>query len=423
MPDKNSIAPEMVKSAAFFDLLEQETKDSPGVTRATYGTGESRAHALAAELAQDLELEVTKDFAGNQYMTLPGSDRAKPAIMIGSHLDSVPHGGNYDGAAGVIMGLAVQARLLRLGRRLRRDITVMAIRGEETCWFSTHYIGSRLAFGALSADEITTCRRIDTDRTLEDHMAEEGFDPAAGKEGCRHLDPERIRAFFEPHIEQGPNLIGMGIPVGIVTGIRGTLRYKSCRAAGEYNHAGAVPRELRRDAVFAATEFAQVLERHWDDRDRNGQDFVCTMGVFNTDADQHTMTKISGDVQFTMDMRSIDNDLLLKTDTFLREEADRIGHARGVEINLGGFANGKPAMMDLGLQSLLADTADTLGIKHTDMASGAGHDCSVFANKGVPSVMLFIRNENGSHNPDESMEMDDFEKTAQILATALDCID
>jgi N-carbamoyl-L-amino-acid hydrolase len=147
------------------------------------------------------------------------------------------------------------------------------------------------------------------------------------------------------------------------------------------------------------------------------------MGVFNTDADQHTMTKISGDVQFTMDMRSIDNDLLLKTDTFLREEADRIGHARGVEINLGGFANGKPAMMDLGLQSLLADTADTLGIKHTDMASGAGHDCSVFANKGVPSVMLFIRNENGSHNPDESMEMDDFEKTAQILATALDCID
>ena len=423
MTDKNSIAPEMVKSAAFLDLLEQETMDPPGVTRATYGTGESHAHALAAELAHDLGLEVTKDFAGNQYMTLPGSDRAKPAIIIGSHLDSVPHGGNYDGAAGVVMGLAVQARLLRLGRQLEQDITVMAIRGEETCWFSTHYIGSRLAFGELSADEITTCRRIDTKRTLEDHMSEEGFDPSAGKEGQRHLDPERIRAFFEPHIEQGPNLIGMGIPVGIVTGIRGTLRYKSCRAAGEYNHAGAVPRELRRDAVFAATEFAQVLERHWDDRDIHGQDFVCTMGVFNTDADQHSMTKISGDVQFTMDIRSIDNDLLLNTDAFLREEADRIGHARGVEINLGSFANGKPAIMDPSLQSLLSDSADMLGIKHANMASGAGHDCSVFANKGVPSVMLFIRNENGSHNPDESMEMDDFEKTAQVLATALDVID
>ena len=418
----HDLEPEMEMAAALFDRLAAETTDPPGVTRATYGDGETRAHELVAGIAQDLDLEIIHDFAGNQYMTLPGDDRSAPAAMIGSHMDSVPHGGNYDGAAGVVMGLAALARLRRLGTTPRQDITVMAIRAEETCWFSTHYAGSRMAFGQLGPEELESCRRMDTGRTLAEHLADAGFDPNAARAGERFLDPAGIRCFIEPHIEQGPNLVGKSIPVGVVTGIRGTLRYKNCHVEGEYNHAGAVPREYRRDAVFAATEFAQVLERHWDERDNAGTDFVCTMGELSTDATHHTMTKIAGEVRFTMDIRSIDNDVLMDTDTVLRREAARISTERGVRIDLGAYANGKPGVMDTGLRRTLVDCASHLEIPAIEMASGAGHDCSVFANNGVPSAMIFIRNQHGSHNPAESMEMEDFATATRVLCAFLDTL-
>ena len=414
------VTPEVELAEDLFDALKDKTADPPGITRPTYGEGETLAHDLAAQRARALNLEITYDFAGNQYMTLPGADRSKPRIMIGSHMDSVPHGGNFDGAAGVVMGLAALARLRRQGRTPERDITVMAIRAEETCWFSTHYIGSRMAFGRLTADELVTCRRMDTGRTLAEHLQESGFDPEPARSGTAHLDPAGIRCFIEPHIEQGPTLIGKSVPLGIVTGIRGTLRYKDCRVEGEYNHAGAVPREFRRDAVFAATEFAQVLEAHWSEREKAGADFVCTIGALFTDASQHAMTKISGDVRFTMDIRSIDNGVLMETDAFLRNQAARIGRERKVSVELGPYANGKPAVMDSELRGLLHAQAERLGIATLDMASGAGHDCSIFANEGVPSAMIFIRNDCGSHNPDEAMDMEDFAAGTRLLCATLD---
>ena len=144
------------------------------------------------------------------------------------------------------------------------------------------------------------------------------------------------------------------------------------------------------------------------------------IGALFTDASQHTMTKISGDVRFTMDIRSIDNGVLMETDAFLRNQAARISRERKVSVELGPYANGKPAVMDLELRGLLHAQAERLGVATLDMASGAGHDCSVFANEGVPSAMIFIRNDCGSHNPDEAMDMEDFAAGTRLLCATLD---
>ncbi len=402
-----------------FDEMREKTADPPGVTRKSFGDGENIAHGLVGDVARNLNLEIAHDYAGNQYMTLPGTDRDAPSIMIGSHMDSVPHGGNYDGAAGVIMGMAALHRLCGDGWTPAQDITVMAIRAEELVWFPTPYAGSRMAFGLLPSGDYDELKRSDTGRSLADHINDLGFDADALKAGKAYLDGAKIRCYIEPHIEQGPALFEAGLPVAIVTGIRGNLRYRFCRVDGTYSHAGAVPRAFRHDAVFAAVEFARVLEEHWNQRDADGVDFVCTMGEFHTNPTHHAMTKISGELSFTMDIRSLDNDVLLETDAYLREQAERISQERGVTIDLGDFTNAKPGIMDPDLRAILQDQVEKLDIPAMNLSSGAGHDCATFANEGVPTAMIFIRNDKGSHNADETMEIEDFAEATRLLVAFL----
>lgn len=401
-------------AGAMFDALRTGSADAPGVTRASYGAGERMAHELARKVASDLQLDISTDFAGNLYMTLPGRDRSAPAVMMGSHLDSVPHGGNYDGAAGVVAGLTALARMRRLGQVPRADVTVMAIRAEELSWFPAHYIGSRAAFGRLPAAALDVVR-FDTQRTLREHMREEGFDPQSVQDGRRHLDPARISHYIELHIEQGPALVEAQRACGIVTGIRGNLRYKHARVIGEYGHAGAVPRRTRRDAVFAATEFVQRLEALWLEHERNGDDLVATVGQLFTDSNVHTMTKISGEVRFTLDIRSHDEKVLQNIRAQLMAAALEIGGRRKVLIDLGEVIQGEAAVMNAELRARLHNIAATLNINAPDIPSGAGHDCAVFAGEGIPCAMIFVRNDHGSHNPHEAMALEDFGEACRLL--------
>ncbi len=404
---------------ALFAHLRIESLDPPGVTRASYGAGERMAHDLARATAERLQLEISTDFAGNLYMTLPGCDRSAPSVMIGSHMDSVPHGGNYDGAAGVVAGLIAQARLRRQGRTPKADITVMAIRAEELSWFPAHYIGSRAAFGRLPPEALDVVR-FDTGRSLREHLHEEGFDAQAVHDGRRHLDPARIGTYLELHIEQGPALVDAQKACGIVTAIRGNLRFKHARVLGQYGHAGAVPRAARRDALFAATEFASRLEALWLEQERAGHDLVCTVGQFFTDSAVHTMTKIPGEVRFTMDIRSHDDAVLTGMQAQLGALAAEIGERRKVLIDIGDPIRANAAVMDARLRTLLRQIATEQGIDAPDIASGAGHDCAVFSREDIPCAMIFVRNDHGSHNPDEAMEIADFGEACRLLFGLLD---
>jgi N-carbamoyl-L-amino-acid hydrolase len=155
------IEPDLALAEGLFDELEYGTRDpdGAGVRRESYGAGEGFAHRLVAGAAAKLGLTLGRDAALNLYMTMVGSDEAAPRIIVGSHLDSVMRGGNYDGAAGVLAGLAALAGFRRAGKQPARTTTVMAIRAEESVWFDAAYIGSRAALGRLDPDTLSTARR------------------------------------------------------------------------------------------------------------------------------------------------------------------------------------------------------------------------------------------------------------------------
>jgi len=414
----------MPLATRLFDDLRRLTADGDGVTRDSYGRGEQTAHDLVEDAARTLALEITKDPAGNLYMTLPGEDRTLPAWYVGSHLDSVLHGGNFDGAAGVIAGLTAIAALRVADVRPRRDITVMGIRAEEcSTWFVGHHgghLGSRAVLGLLWPGELDTAVHVRSGKTCAQCMDEAGFDSDYFRSGAGpYLKPERIRGYFELHIEQGPVLEHRGFPVGVVTGIRGALRARSGRTIGAYTHSGAVPHELRQDAVLATAEFVHALDEVWAKMRDAKRDMVYTVGKFYTDAERHSIVKVPGEVGFAFDIRSQDIRVLEEMRGVVATLAADVCARRNVKLDPGELSLVRPAVMDETMRVHMKGGCRDLGIPYMDIPSGAGHDAADFHDAGIPASMIFIRNANGSHHPDEAMAMDDFALGTRLLTWTL----
>ena len=407
--------PDCALAQRVFGELRARTAQGKGIVRDSYGPGEETAHAIVRATAETLGLEVARDAAANLHMTLLGHDRSAPALIVGSHLDSVPQGGNYDGAAGVVAGLAALAGLRRAGFNPAFDITIMAIRAEEAAWFDASYIGSTAAFGRLPGEFLDRVRRPDTGRTLAEHMAACGGDVAAVLRGEAFLSPARLRGYVEVHIEQGPILEGAGVPLGIVTGIRGCRRFRSARCYGAYAHSGAQPRAYRRDAVAATVALIHELEEEWRKLEAEGRDLVFTVGELGTDPTFHGPSKVAGETRFVLDFRSLSDETLQLMQDRALVLAEETGARYRVRFDLGPTLFSAPAPLDPDLRQRLAAAAAARGVRAMEIASGAGHDAAVFANLGVPTGMLFIRNARGSHNPDEAMEMEDFAVATRVL--------
>jgi N-carbamoyl-L-amino-acid hydrolase len=408
-----SVAASRALAAELFDTLRRDSLDAPGVTRDPYGPGEQRAHATIEQAARGLGLEIARDAAANLYMTWPGRDRAAKRVVVGSHLDSVPHGGNFDGAAGVIAGLAAVDALKRLGLEPACDLTIMAIRAEESVWFEVSYIGSRGALGTLPDGAMEALRR-DTRRPLAAHIAECGGDPDALRAGARHLDPAGLRAYLEVHIEQAPSLVEADRPVAICTGIPGNFRFPSARIEGAYDHVG-LPRRFRRDAALAGAEFFVALDRMWEEYDARGIPMACTIGRFHTDADAHGMTIIPGEFRFSLDVRAYDAAVLAELEQRVDAIVVEIEQRRRVRFDIGARARAAVGKVDPSVAAALTAGADALGIPVLQLGSPASHDAAAFAACGVPMGMLFVRNRNGSHNPHEDMEIEDFLAATTLL--------
>ena len=399
----SAIQPDLDLAASLFDALSRATRHGRGIVRDSYGPGEQAAHDLVRSVAETMGLEVAVDAIGNLTMTLPGRDRGAPRIIIGSHLDSVPQGGNFDGAAGVVAGLSVVSALRHGKVVLPCDLAVMAIRAEESAWFDIAYLGSAGAFGLLDPNCLSIARS-DNGRSLEATLIEQGFDPQAIRERRRLLDPAQIRAYLELHIEQGPTLVERGLPAAVVTGIRGCKRFRNARCTGEYAHSGAVSRPYRHDAVAATVAFLHHMETVWLQQEKAGADLVLTSGELFTDPAMHGPSKIAGETHFVLDLRSLSDATMNTVATEARAAAARTGDAYRVSIDLGATSDSPPAVMDSRLRTTLMGLLD----QPFEMASGAGHDAAVFAKQGIPTAMVFVRNENGSHNSDEAMSLDDF---------------
>ncbi len=414
--------PDIKLAETLFEILQTKTADKVGVTRAAYGSGEQFAHNLIIKEAKKVGLLTRVDAGGNLYITLPGSSPNPKMIIVGSHLDSVPMGGNFDGSAGVLSGLAVIVAWKKAHYQLRDDLVIMVTRAEESNWFPHSYIGSKSALGLLPAYALEI-RRSDTGRSLADHMKELGFEPERVRNGEPQIDKSRIRAYIELHIEQGPILIERDLSAALVTGIRGSFRYRDVHIIGEYAHSGAVPRSYRRDAVIGAADLIMKLQKEWLRLEDDGHDLVFTVGILSTDPNQHAFSKISGDVHLSIDVRSHQISTLEKMHEQLMLLVDQVSNEQRVTINLGERTGSSPAIMNQKLINTFSTAMEDLHLTPMTMACGAGHDAAVFAGEGIPSLMIFIRNANGSHNPDESMEIADFAIASRVLAQGLSLVD
>jgi beta-ureidopropionase / N-carbamoyl-L-amino-acid hydrolase len=412
-----AVAAQRELATSLFEQLRRDGLDEPGVSRDPYGAGEQRAHATVAVAARQLGLRIERDAAANLYMTLPGHNAAAKRIIIGSHLDSVPHGGNFDGAAGVVAGLLAVAALQRAGITLDRDLIVMSIRAEESIWFQVSYIGSRSALGTLPDGALDVCR-IDTRRSLAEHIAECGGDPEALRNRTRFLDPARIEAYLELHIEQAPSLVEAGRPVAICTGIPGNFRYADVRIEGSHDHVG-LPRRFRRDAAMAGAEFAMALDHLWETYEAKGVPMACTIGRFHTDPAKHGLTIVPGAFHFSLDVRAYDETILAELDQQVDAIIAGIEQRRGVRFHCGPKARAAVGAVDASIASALERCAEALDIPALQLGSPASHDAAAFAACGVPMGMIFVRNENGSHNPREAMAMHDFMAGAALLTQYL----
>src|SRR5262245_16414416 len=344
------------EALALFEALRAGSRDSrwDGISRDPFGRGEGFAHRLIADHAQRLGLETHRDHAANLFMTLPGQDRNAARLMTGSHLDSVANGGNFDGAAGVVAGLIATRSLQALGGRPRCDITTAALRAEESVWFQVSYIGSRSAFGVLPPGALEA-RRVDTGRTLADHMRDCGGAVEEVRAGKASLNAKSIKAWVELHIEQAPQLVEAGMAFAVGTGVPGNFRYPHVTIRGEYAHVG-LPRRFRRDAVLAASEFAIGLEDLWKRRDAEGRPMAFTIGRFHTNPDEHALTKVAGEMSLSLDVRAYDKTHLAELEGDVMSLARHVAERRGVEFDLGSRASAdvapsNPEVVEIGRAS------------------------------------------------------------------------
>lgn len=416
----SNVKPNVKLAREFLDeLLRCSSDGTGGVMRIAYGSGEQEAHDTLISFARNCGFPVEQDFAGNTYVRLKGRDPSAKCVVIGSHLDAVPHGGNYDGAVGVATGLAAIAGIAASGRILERDVLVMGVRAEESCFFPAAYIGSRMALGTLPRELFDSLKRSDTGRSLADHMRELGYDPHAVQQGNKFLSAENVACYLEVHIEQGPVLESESIPLGVVQAIAGGPRWRNGRIYGVYAHAGGAPKGYRQDAVVALGEFIYEINRLWDRFEKEGHYSLFTFGIIGTDPEMHTYSRVPGEARFCLDTRCIDENIRRRIGEEVATVAERISGRHGVHFEWGPDSGPNISRLAEHLQQGLCASAKRVGIPYKQMASGAGHDASAFSEAGIPSGMLFVRNQNGSHNKDETMRMDDLESACTVVTDYL----
>ena len=391
--------------------------DPPGITRDAYGRGENEAHRLIRQAGEALGMQASIDAGANLSLRWAAENPEAPPIIIGSHLDSIVQGGNFDGAAGVIAGIGAVAALRAAGITPRRDIEVLALRCEEAVWFGLGLIGSRCMLARLPQGALEL-RHARTGKTLAESIAAAGGDPAWLSQGKPLRDPGSIGAYLEVHIEQAPQLVEAGMPIAICLANPGNLRHPFIRITGEDAHTG-LPHRFRRDAALAGADLSLCLEQLWLAEEAAGRPMAVTIGRFHTPVDRHSLTAVSGDFEMSLDLRAYDAAHLVALEAKLQEIVADVAARRRVTITLGERSSAAPGLMDPSLMSGLADASAACGIGAASLHSPGTHDANNFAAVGVKTGMLLVRNQNGSHNPHEAMETEDLMAAIAVMARLL----
>ncbi len=330
---------------------------------------------------------------------------AEPRILLlGSHLDTVRNAGKYDGALGVLLGIACVEQLHRNQARLPFAIEVIGFSEEEGVRYQTAYLGSRVVAGSFKEEDL---ERRDADGiSMAEAIRSFGGQPTRLK--WAQFDPDRLLGYLEAHIEQGPVLEEKNLPVGIVETIAGQSRYRFI-FSGLASHAGATPMPLRRDALCAAAEFVLLVEQ----RARKTSGLVATVGQIQVEPGASNV--VPGTATLTLDVRHQTDSVRKAANAFFLQEAGRIGARRKLKVQ-SQLVQQTPAVACAPALSALLERAARNRVKHVcSLASGAGHDAAVLA--GITSTaMLFIRCKGGvSHHPAESVKVQDVQVALGVM--------
>ncbi len=374
-----------------------------GVCRVYLSPEHQQANDRVGQWMRDAGMSVVVDAAGNVRGRLEGSVAEAPALIIGSHLDSIPDAGKYDGILGVLLGIDAVERIRQADLNLPFALEVIGFGEEEGVRFGTTLMTSRACAGTW--DDAWWSVTDETGQSLQDSFARFGL-VAADIDQAR-IDPTKVLAFVEAHIEQGPVLESMGLPLGVVSAIAGARRLQ-LSISGMAGHAGTTPMNLRKDALVAAALGVALAEELANEHGlvaTVGQ-IACTPGGVNV---------IPGTAEFSLDIRSGDDALRDRVLAEFETRLTTICTERGLTLSISHTHKAAAVGCAQPLQALFADAVARVGCEVHHLESGAGHDAMAMADI-CDVAMLFIRCEGGiSHNPAEAI-------TAADTAIALDAL-
>jgi N-carbamoyl-L-amino-acid hydrolase len=377
-----------------------------GVCRLALSDVDREGRDLFVYWCEEAGCEVTVDRMGNIFARRPGRDPSLPPVLAGSHLDSQPTGGKFDGAYGVLAGLEVIRTLNDLEVETEATVEVVAWTNEEGSRFSPPMIGSGVFAGEFELDY--ALERADTDgKTMGAELSRIGYAGEAPVGG------RTVGAYFEAHIEQGPILEAEDKVIGVVSGAQGQ-RWYEVRVSGQEAHAGPTPMERRRDALLGAARMVAEVNRIG----MENQPHACaTVGMMQVSPNSRNV--IPGSVFFTVDLRHPEDRVLLEMDGALREACGRIASASGLELEIDDFFYFPPTPFEAGCVEAVRAAAERAGYPHRDIVSGAGHD-AVYMAKVAPTGMIFVPCEDGiSHNEIENAKPEDLEAGCNVLLQAV----
>lgn len=388
------------------DLLAA-VSDEPGrITRTYLSPAAKIVHAIVAEWMREAGLTVRVDAVGNLIGRRPAANPDAPVFLIGSHLDTVPNAGRYDGILGVLLGLAAIETLD--GVDLPFAVDVVGFSEEEGVRFRTSYLGSKAVCGCFDAPCLT--RTDVAGVTLADAIRTFELDPDRIADAA--YAPGHLLGYLEAHIEQGPILEAMNQSLGIVDAIVGQSRLW-LDFQGRAGHAGTQPMTRRRDALAAAAEFIGRVERLAHETDG----LRATVGCIS--ASPGAVNVVPGSARLSLDVRHAGDDRRLAAVDALLHEANDIARRRGVALSVERAEDHDAVPMDPLLTSLLAESAAARGQAAPILSSGAGHDAAVLA-RHTRAAMLFLRSVGGiSHHPDEAVEPADVQAALAVMVDFL----
>lgn len=388
-------------------LLELGTigkQPSGGITRLSFTKEERAAKEKVASYMKEAGLAVYEDAVGNLIGRKEGKEKDTPAVLVGSHIDSVYNGGMFDGPLGVLAAVEVLQTMNERGVKTKHPIEIVAFTDEEGARFSYGMIGSRGMAGTLSEEEL-----VHQDKhgiSLAAAMEEAGLDP--GKIGKAARRKGSVKAYVELHIEQGRVLEQANLPVGIVTGIAGLI-WAKLTVKGKAEHAGATPMPIRRDPLVAAAQIIQVIEQ---EAKKTGTTVgtVGQMQVF-----PGGINIIPERVEFSLDLRDLD--AAVRDSVFLSiiERAKQIGNERNVDVAVELLQKMPPVLCSELVQNAAKEACRQLGFDVFTLPSGASHDGVQLAGL-CPIGMIFVRSKDGvSHSPEEWSSKEDCAAGANVL--------